>query len=245
MFRVSGLFMFAPMFGSDLVPTIVKVFLSFSFALLFFPTVQVPADLRLESNLGLYLFQILSEFAVGAIIAFVALMIFNAVQIGGQIIDTELGIGLINIIDPITQEQVSIIAQFKLFLAMLVFIVISGHHQLIIAISSSFQAIPVASVKIESPLVTFVSDSLVKGLFINGLRIAAPVLVTSLVTSVGLAFMSRAFPQFNVFIAGFNLRIIGGLIILMVIISSFVIYFSEETINHFQVIKQTINLMKP
>jgi len=55
---------------------------------------------------------------------------------------------------------------------------------------------------------------LTSDVFILGIRLAAPVMVTLLLTSVVLGVMARAFPQMNVFMVSFPLNIGLGFFVL-------------------------------
>ena len=220
-FRVAGVMMPAPLFGSGIVDMRVKVFLSLLLAVLFFPFVGRPAS-PLDAGLGTYAFAVAQELGLGLLIGFAASMIFAAVQFGGQIIDQELGIMMANILDPLTNEQISIIGQFKLLLATVVYLLIDGHHYLLRAVADSFRAIPIAGLRLSDGAVTQLSDTLVKDLFRVAVQIAAPSLVTLFLITIALAFMARTVPEMNIFVLGFSLRVAVGLGVLAVGIGIFV-----------------------
>jgi len=220
-FRVSGVMMPAPLFGSGVVPPTVKIFVSLLMAVLFFPFVGRP-EAPLDPNFGLYAVAVLQELGVGLLIGFAASLLFAAVQFGGQIIDQELGIMMANILDPITNEQISIIGQFKLFLATVVYLLIDGHHFLIKAVADSFRAIPIAGLRLSDGAVTYLSDTLVRDLFRAAVQIAAPSLVTLFLVTIALAFMARTVPEMNIFVLGFTLRVAVGLVVLAIGVGVFV-----------------------
>ncbi len=220
-FRVAGVMMPAPLFGSGIVPPTVKVFLSLLLAVLFFPFVGRPVS-PLDAGLGTYAFAVAQELGLGLLIGFAAAMIFAAVQFGGQIIDQELGIMMANILDPLTNEQISIIGQFKLFLATVVYLLIDGHHYLLRAVADSFRAIPITGLRLSDGAVTHLSDTLVKDLFRVAVQIAAPSLVTLFLITIALAFMARTVPEMNIFVLGFSLRVAVGMLVLAIGIGIFV-----------------------
>src|SRR5262245_54484431 len=87
-FRVAGIVMVAPVFGSPLVPPTVRVFLSLLLATLFFPLVGKPPGP--PPGPGLAAVAAVGEVGVGLLIGFAASMLFAAVQFGGQLIDREI-----------------------------------------------------------------------------------------------------------------------------------------------------------
>ena len=159
-FRMSGLFVTAPVFGSVSIPVPVKIWLSAVMAVLVYPLVPIAA-VSLEPNLGAYVLAVGAELSVGIAIGLAAQILFVAVQMGGLVIGQEMGLTLANVIDPITNEQVSIISQFKLLLAILIYLGIDGHHWLIRAATGSFEAIPPAGATLNAPAALYLADHMV------------------------------------------------------------------------------------
>jgi len=221
LFRVSGVVMVAPLFGSGVVTPNIRALLSIVLAVVFFPLVGRP-EAPVDPNLGTYTMAVLQELGLGLLLGFASAMIFSAVQFGGQIIDQELGIMMANILDPLTNEQLSIIGQFKLFLATVVYLLIDGHHHLLRAVGDSFRTIPIGGMRLSDGAVMHVSDTMVRDLFRMAVQIAAPSLVTLFLVTVALAFMARTVPELNIFVLGFSLRVGVGLAVLAIGIGIFV-----------------------
>jgi flagellar biosynthetic protein FliR len=211
-FRMTGLFLTAPLFGSGQIPPLVKIWLSFIMAILVFPLAgagPVPA----APNLGIYAVAAAAELAVGLLLGLAAQMLFVAVQMGGMIIGQELGLTMANVIDPITNDQVSVVSQFKLLLAVLIYLAIDGHHVLIGALMRSFGALPVASLTLRDPALELLSDGMVGEMLRVSVQVAAPVLVSLFLVTVALGFMARTVPEMNIFSLGFGLRILLGFVV--------------------------------
>src|SRR5688572_6692786 len=81
-FRVAGVMMLAPVFGSAVAPAPVKIFLSLVIAMLFFPIVRAPGQAVDLDGASLAL-AVTWELAVGLLIGFAAAMLFAGVQFGG------------------------------------------------------------------------------------------------------------------------------------------------------------------
>src|SRR5579863_4328156 len=89
LFRVTGVMMFAPVFGSAMAPAAVKIFFSLVLALLFAPLLGSPgAPLAMDTTV--LALGVLWELAVGILIGFAAALLFAGVQFGGHLIDQEL-----------------------------------------------------------------------------------------------------------------------------------------------------------
>lgn len=239
--RISGLMMLAPVFGSQVIPPVLKALLSLGMAAIFFPVVDRPAG-PLAPNLGLYLVAVGWELGVGVLIGFVSAMIFAAVQFGGQLIDQELGFLMANVVDPISNEQTSIVGQFKLFLSMVVYLLIDGHHFLLRTAVESFSAVPLLGLSFSDGLVVMVSDTVMTDLFRMAVQIAAPAMATLFMITVAMAFLARTVPEMNIFILGYTVRIVVGLLVLVVGVGLFVHGFRGMNLQHDEAVKGLLRL---
>ena len=127
------------------------------------------------------------------------------------LLTTILIISIVNVIDPITSDQVTIIAQVKNIVATLIFLSVNAHHWFIQAIVSSFGVVPPMTFNF-SPLLTQSILEQTNRMFIIALKIGAPLIAALLFTSVALGLIARTVPQVNIFIVGFPLKIAVGLI---------------------------------
>ena len=124
-----------------------------------------------------------------------------------------MGFGIVNVIDPMSPGQVSIIGEFNYLIAVLLFIVIGGHHMFIEAIAESYQVIPLGTAVFEGAL----SQKLVElstGVFIIAVKFSAPIMATLFLMYVSLGIIARTVPQMNVFLVGFPVSIAIGLSVL-------------------------------
>lgn len=213
LFRMSGLFLAAPVLGSRDIPMPVKAGLAGLTALVVFPFVPwTPAGL--PRDLGPYAAFAAAELAVGLTLGFAVSMFFSAFQLAGQHIGQQMGLGMADVIDPMSDTEVSVIGQFHFFLALLVWTAAGGHRWLLGAVASSFEAVPLGAFRPTPALV----DLLVGGfgnLLALSFRIAAPALAALFLSTVALGFVSRAVPQMNVLMLSFPLQIGLGLGVLV------------------------------
>lgn len=242
LFRITGVMMLAPVFGSAMAPAAVKIFLSLALSLLFFPLVagqgaSVPMD-------GVLLMLAVTwELAVGLLIGFAAAMLFAAVQFGGHLIDQELGILQANLLDPMLNEQISIVGQFKLLIATLVYLLINGHHLLIGAVSDSFRAIPMMGLTFSKGAALHLSDTLMRDFFRMGVEIAAPALVTLFLVTIAMAFMARTAPEMNIFALSFPLRMAVGFVVVALGVGLFVAGFENRALQHSAAVRALVGML--
>lgn len=210
--RVAGIFAALPVFGGRSLPTRIKAAVVFMITLICFPSLsitmpQVPSDAFSLALLAL------SEVMVGLTLAFITQIIFAAVEFSGQIIGMQMGLTISSILDPTRGTQTQIMSVVQTLFATLMFLALNIHHLFIRAIIDSFNAIPLGGWRISGEIVNFLVMR-TADIFIIGIRLAAPVMVALLLTTVALGIMARAFPQMNVFMISLPLNIGLGLITL-------------------------------
>ena len=217
--RMTGLFVIAPIFGRNM-PTYIKIGIALTSAILMASVVKVDHVIEINGYL-LYAFYIIKEFIVGLVIGFVAYAFFTSIYIAGQIIDMQIGFGMVNVFDPITNIQVPITANLYYMVAMLIFLATNGHHILLKALYQSFRLIPIASAGMGPNM----KDNIIevfRQMFSIGFKIATPILAAILIADVVLGIISKTIPQMNVFVLGMPLKILVGLILIMITIPAFI-----------------------
>ena len=210
--RVAGLFMAIPMFGARLVPNRVKAVLIFALALLIFPIIRLHAIPAADDSLSLMLL-VLRESLIGLTLGAISQFVFAAVEFCGQLVGTQMGISIAAQFDPTTQNNVPTMAIFQGALATLIFLSLGVHHFFIRGIVESYQLIPLGAWHTSGGLLKFLIEAST-GIFVIAIKLAAPVSVALLATSVVLGIVARSFPAMNVFMVSMPLNIGIGFLIL-------------------------------
>lgn len=224
--RVAAIILFAPILGSAQVPARLKVGLALVLSVMIFPMIPIES---LPAPRGVFdlAIHIATDAAIGLAIAFAVRLIFTAVQVAGTMVDFQMGFGVVNVIDPQTQAQVSITAQFQNILAVLIFLAADGHHFIIGAIVQSFDLINPALVDFSN-----VTPELIlryfSAMFTIAVKIAAPIMAILFFLSVGMGLVARTVPQMNVFIVGFPLQIGVGLVMVALAMPFFSLVLRNE-----------------
>jgi len=223
--RISGVFFLAPVLGSRNIPSQVKVGLALMTTIAILPFIQNP---NIDQSISIIDFSLLiaKELTVGAIIGFTATLIFMGFLVAGQIIDFQMGFGMVNVIDPLSNMSVSLIGQFKNLLAIIVFLAINGHHFLLTALAKSFDIVPLTAFALTAS-VTDNFIGMVVNMFIIGLKIGGPAIAVLLITDLSLGIVARTVPQMNVFIVGIPLKITVAFITLIAMLSFFFMYMGR------------------
>lgn len=221
--RMTGLFVVSPIFGRRNIPVYFKIGFSFMLALIIINVVKVPDSLENYNNIYQFAFLIIKEFLVGLTLGYISYVVFSAIYMAGQLIDMQIGFGVVNVIDPMSNIQVPITSNFYFILTMLVFLVVNGHHTLIKALYDSYTYVPLGGAVFGEDLMNGIIR-VFGSIFVTGFKIAAPVTAAILITDVALGVISRAVPQLNVFVVGMPLKIAIGIVIMMITIPMFILF---------------------
>ena len=220
--RITGTLTSAPVFGSQVIPVFARVGLAILLALFVFPMSHL-APGHEPTSLLMLAWWVLIELVYGLTTGFVAALFFQSVQMAGQLIDMQIGFGIVNVFDPQFGQQVPLIGNFKYLIALSVFLALQGHHILIGAMAENFRAVPLGMPIHLDATAEFMVDA-VANLFVMALRIALPVLGTVLMTDVALGILARVMPQMNVFVVGITGKLIVGIFMLFLILPFYIAF---------------------
>jgi flagellar biosynthetic protein FliR len=210
--RISGLMLFAPFFGSIVIPVRVKAILVIALSLMLYPVVEQAIDPRVLANWPLVVF---TEFLVGAGMGIATNIVFEAVQLSGQVLGVQMGYSLINILDPQTQVDTTVMATFYQCIVMLLFLRMDVHYWLLRAVGNSFRDVPPGTAHLSSLFTMSVITS-VGEVFSLGVQIAAPVLSATLAADIILGLLGKASPQMPLMLLGPAVKSILGILVLIV-----------------------------
>lgn len=213
--RVGGMFLRAPLFGSEMFPARARIGASFFLAIVMFPSVtRLHGLTELSLSPGALAAACFLEFGLGALIGFCAGVLLHGLSIAGHVIDTELSFSLAQIMDPASQETTSLVAQLLLYGGTVLFFLFGGHAVVVQGLGFSFERIPPLAVEFNDEVFKYVALELAPQVFVIGVTFAAPVMAAVLLSTIGLALMARVVPELNMFAFAFPLRILIGLLFL-------------------------------
>ena len=227
--RVGALMVVAPSFGHRHWLARAKVGLALMVAVVLFPMVAAQ-PLHLPTGIFPYAFLMVREVLMGAVLGFTVLLLFVAIQFAGQLAGLQMGFGIVNVIDPQSSNQVSIIGQFLNILAILLLLTLDGHHMILSGLVTSFETIPLGGVSFQDGLMFKLMD-LTAQVFIIAVKISAPILMALFLVTAAMGVLARTVPQMNVFLIGFPLQIGVGLAALVIALPLFSV-FVERLLVH-------------
>jgi flagellar biosynthesis protein FliR len=199
-------------FSSPQVPMQVRFGLSALLSYVIYHAVTLP---HLEVTPFELIVGSMAQVLLGVIVGFTSSLVFNGISFAGELIDIQVGFAIANVINPVTQQNITIIGELQLALATLLFIATDSHFFLIQGIAGSFNLVPLPYIALDPSvagnLALFFAQS-----FLIVFEIAAPVVVALFLTNVALAFMARVAPQMNVFVVGLPMQVTVGLVMMIV-----------------------------
>lgn len=155
----------------------------------------------------------LVEVALGATLALGVLLAFAAFSMAGNLLDIQIGFGLAQVFDPVSNRPSLLLVSAFNYAAVLVFFLIDGHHALLRALAYSMEAFPLGA-PWRADLVAGGVLKQVGGLFSLGFALAAPVVFCILLVELALGVISRNLPQVNMLVIGIPTKIVVGLAVL-------------------------------
>ncbi|MEP6890974.1 MAG: flagellar biosynthetic protein FliR [Nitrospirota bacterium] len=222
--RIGGIVAAFPMLGGRTVPAQIKIALVVMLGIALSPLIRLPPLSRdaIEMTAGLA-----SELLIGLMIGLAVRLLFAALEMAGDLLGTQIGFGAIQLLDPMTSQQSSLLSEYFRIIASLVFLSVNAHMVVVAAIVSSYDAIPPFGARLSSDLGEEVLQ-LSQHMFLVALKLSAPVLVAMILINLLLAMLGRAVAQINVFVLSFPLTITGGLLVLGLSLPYTVSLFEQE-----------------
>ena len=211
--RVTSLLVLAPGFGNKAVPPQVKIALGVFVSFVLYPVVAA-AHPVVDVRLGSLIVLALKESAVGMAIGFVSGLVFEGVRIAGDLIGFDLGLSMAMLYDPENGTSNNVIAQLMTMCALMIFFILNGHHFILQALYASYGVVPRGTFHMSPALLDGIV-SLTGMTIAVGVKLAAPVIVTSFLINIALAVLTRVAPQINVFFVTVSLKTGAGLFVLM------------------------------
>lgn len=237
--RTLSMFVAAPLYGNQGVPAQMKIWAGGAIAFALFPLVAAHSG-TVPTDLGSLIVLALQEVIVGSAIGYTMNVLFYAVNFAGEILGIEMGLSISSLVDPQSGVSTPVVGQFQSIVAIFIFLILNGHLFLIEALQLSYEAVPVAGLKLTGSAVNlFVHIS--GSVFVAAVKIGAPVIVSIFLTDVLLGIIARMVPQINVFFLGMPLTIGIGIVLLIASLPFFVVVF-EKLVGSFEA--QTLELVR-
>lgn len=212
LFRIAALLMVMPIFGTQLVPTRVRLYLALAISVVLVPTLP---PMPLVDSISLQAFMLIAqEILIGVMLGFVLQLFFHIFVVAGQILAMQMGLGFASMVDPANGISVPVIAQYFTMLVTLLFLAMNGHLVVFEVLAESFVTLPPGSgLQVEHYWEIANKLGWVMG---AALIMVLPAVTALLVVNIAFGVMTRAAPQLNIFSIGFPLTLVLGMVIVWI-----------------------------
>ncbi|EXU76249.1 flagellar biosynthetic protein FliR [Erwinia mallotivora] len=206
--RILALIMTAPLLSEKSISRKVKVGLGLMITYVLLPSLP-PVNVTLFSVSGFWL--LLQQILIGVAIGFTMQFAFAAVRTAGEVIGLQMGLSFATFFDPASRLNMPVLARFLDILAMLLFLTFNGHLWLISMVADSFHTLPIGGDPVNGN--AYLALTKAAGMiFLNGLRLALPLITLLLTLNLALGLLNRVTPQLSVFAIGFPVTLSLGLV---------------------------------
>ncbi|MBD5162064.1 MAG: flagellar biosynthetic protein FliR [Oscillibacter sp.] len=215
---MSGFILFTPLLGRQGIPNLVKSGLILLLSVTAYSmTAYRPAvpETILELSVRLLL-----ELMIGYLVGVVMNLFFYIPLLGGEIIDTQMGMSMGRTYDPSSQTSTTVTASLLNVLMMLLFFAGNGHYTLLRIFLSSGQVVPFGQAAFGQDVYWGIVE-----LFISctlmAIKLCMPILAAELLGQMGMGILMKVIPQINVFAINIELKVIIGLALLLALMNPF------------------------
>ena len=221
--RISGLLIVAPILGSRSIPMQIRGILAGSISLLITP-LQLASGADIPNSPLQLSILLAQELAIGLTLGTGVALLFMGLRLTGTMIAQMSALGIADVFDPTQGSNVSIFAQLMDVLALSIFLLMSGHRQVMEALLSTFQWMPAGQTTML------------------GIRAGAPIATSLLLSILVMGLISRTLPQLNIFAIGFSINSTVLLIMLGMSLSAGTWLFQEQITPLLQAVTETLRV---
>ena len=214
--RMSGFLLFNPLLGRSNLPAMVKTGMALVLSILVFGTAGT--GVPQPDTLVELAFRLLLKLGIGLVLGFVMRVVFSVVQIGGEVIDTQMGMTMAQIYDASSQANLSVTASLLNILLILDFFAENGHYTLMRLLTTSGELVPYGAAALGDGVYAYVIE-LFLACMLLAVKLAMPILAAELLGEVGMGVLMKAIPQINAFVINIELKVIIGLLLFFLLLT--------------------------
>jgi flagellar biosynthetic protein FliR len=208
--RLSGLFVFAPIFSSPAIATRIKAAFVFALTVLLTPGVAALPGAATVLNVS----SVAGELGVGLVFGLCLMMLTESLLFAGTLMGMSFSFSLVNLMDPNTLVQTPVLGQMLGWLGVLVMLAAGLDRVMLAAFVRTFAFVPVGHAVVTAQTGAALA-SMAAGLFIAGLQLAAPVMASALIVEMTISMVSRLAPMLPVQVIGVPLKTLSSYVVLM------------------------------
>lgn len=237
-----------PFFGGKNASTFVKIAVAVSLVVITFPFAA--HELPIENALGFgsvgFFGLLVKEIFIGFTLGFIASLVFEAARAAGQIADYQRGSAMNELFALQFETETSELGKFKFLLAIVVFVTTGAHLLFIGSLVKSFVFIPVLKFPAIETGWTPAAEILVlmsASVISIGVQLAAPIVVTLLLTDLFFGLINRAAPEINVFFMSLPVKMWLGIFVVIIMLPFLIARMTEAFDSSFEAFEFMIRFL--
>jgi flagellar biosynthesis protein FliR len=208
--RVSGMVAFAPFFSSNALPMRAKAVFVGAVAYLLAPLVASLPNAQAAISFS----AILGELAIGLVYGLSLALLNEMLLFAGQVAGMQFSFSLVNLMDPSSSIQTSLLGDLFQLMGTLVLITAGLDRILLASMVRSFHVVPLGTFVLKQATALAIVRA-AGGIFLAALELAAPVLATTLLIEIAVALLGKLSPQLPVTALTVPLKTLTGMVIMM------------------------------
>ena len=214
--RMSGFVLFNPILGRNSLPNLVKAGMIMVFSIFVFSvTGEGPA---VPANLLEFCLRLVLELGVGFALGFVMQLFFMVIQVGGEVIDAQMGLTMAQVYDASSQVNMTVTASLLNVLMVMLFFAENGHYTMMRLFLTAEKVVPYGQAAFGQAVASAMAEVFLSCM-VMAIKLAFPILAAELLGELGMGILMKAIPQINAFVINIELKVIIGLVLLFLFLS--------------------------
>jgi flagellar biosynthetic protein FliR len=227
--RSLGMIAFNPLLSRRNVPVRVKIGIALLVA--YIVTVAMdPAPIDSGTIPGVYALMIVKEAFVGIVLGFITDMFLYTVQMAGEAMDMQIGLGMAKVFDPVTNTQSSVMGSVLGVMVYLYFFITNSHLSVIALFALSYDVVPIGNWAINTDVGLAVVEyfSVVLALV---LKLALPIVVAAMIVQFCVGIAMKAVPNVPIMMLNIQVKVLFGFLVLVVVAAPISYYIDHYLDN--------------
>jgi flagellar biosynthetic protein FliR len=222
--RIMAVIIHVPVLGGQTIPNQVRLGLGIVLAIVLIPWQPLPES---AETIGLIEFAISlgKEILIGTLIGYSADLAFGAIQMAGAAMSMGSGFESSRIFNPTMGDAGSAYDQTFIMTAMMVFLMIDGHHLVIAALQRTFELVPLNGSLPFGGLEAVMTTT--SGFIVTGIHLALPVMAALILADLTLGLLARVAPQVQVYFLGLPVKVAIALLAMSLMFASILPYLTS------------------
>ncbi len=205
MLRISAFFAFTSVFPVSSFSLPIRIVMALTFTIFLSMLIEIP---KTDPTTAAGLFVVFNQLFFGFMMGLIMQITTAAIAVAGQTIANSMGLTMATLIDP-GLGNVPVLSEFMVLIGTLIFLFTGGHLIVFSILLESFHTFPIGKAFLTQDLLGKVI-SWSSLMFVGGLLIALPIMLTLLFINIGLGFVNRAAPSLSIFSIGLPAMILIG-----------------------------------